>query len=194
MSKNPNIVLIMTDDQGPWALGCAGTPELRTPVLDQMAAEGMRFENFYCASPIRDEATWKPFPEPETEEWKESLKGYFASITAVDMNVGRILEKLKERGIDENTLVIFTNDKGFSCGHHGFWGKGNGTYPINMYDNSIKVPAIFRHPGTIPAGIVTDIMVSQYDFMPTVLHYAGIDAELQDNNYPGAALQMLCAA
>ena len=52
MSKNPNIVLIMTDDQGPWALGCAGTPELRTPVLDQMAAEGMRFENFYCTSPV----------------------------------------------------------------------------------------------------------------------------------------------
>ena len=52
MSKNPNIVLIMTDDQGPWALGCAGTPELRTPVLDQMAAEGIRFENFYCASPV----------------------------------------------------------------------------------------------------------------------------------------------
>ncbi len=119
-------------------MAIAGTPELRTPVFDQMAAEGMRFENFYCASPIRDEATWKPFPEPETAEWKESLKGYFASITAVDMNVGRILEKLKERGIDENTLVIFTSDNGFSCGHHGFWGKGNGTYPINMYDNSIK--------------------------------------------------------
>ena len=42
----------MTDDQGPWALGCAGTPELRTPVLDQMAAEGMRFENFYWTSPV----------------------------------------------------------------------------------------------------------------------------------------------
>ena len=52
MSKNPNIVLIMTDDQGPWALDCSGTPELRTPVLDQMAAEGMRFENFYCTSPV----------------------------------------------------------------------------------------------------------------------------------------------
>ena len=39
MSKNPNIVLIMTDDQGPWALDCSGTPELRTPVLDQMAAK-----------------------------------------------------------------------------------------------------------------------------------------------------------
>ncbi|HJP30442.1 MAG TPA: sulfatase-like hydrolase/transferase [Candidatus Latescibacteria bacterium] len=50
MGKRPNIILIMTDDQGPWALGCAGTPELSTPVLDQMAEEGMRFEN--CTSPV----------------------------------------------------------------------------------------------------------------------------------------------
>jgi len=42
----------MTDDQGPWALGCAGAPELRTPVLNQMAKEGMRSENFYCTSPV----------------------------------------------------------------------------------------------------------------------------------------------
>ena len=82
--------------------------------------------------------------------------------------MGRILETLKERGIDKNTLVTFTSDNGFNCAHHGFWGKGNGTYPINMYDNSIRVPAIFRHPSTIPSGIVTDIMVSQYDFMATV--------------------------
>ena len=53
--------------------------------------------------PLRDEATWKPFPEPGTEEWKESLKGYFASITAVDLNVDRILGNLKERKIDDNT-------------------------------------------------------------------------------------------
>ena len=52
MNAKSNIILIMTDDQGPWALGCAGTPELRTPVLDRMAEEGMRFENFYCTSPV----------------------------------------------------------------------------------------------------------------------------------------------
>ena len=144
--------------------------------------------------PIRDEATWKPFPEPETEGWRENLKGYFASITAVDMNVGRIFEKLKEKGIDKNTLVIFTSDNGFSCGHHGFWGKGNGTYPINLYDNSVKVPAIFWHPEKIPADTVTDIMVSQYDFMPTILEYAGLQVEFQDKEkLPGRSFaDVLC--
>ena len=48
----PNVLVIMTDDQGPWAMGCAGTPELDTPTLDRIAAEGMRFSNFFCASPV----------------------------------------------------------------------------------------------------------------------------------------------
>ena len=48
----PNILIIMSDDQGPWAMGCAGTPELITPALDRLSAEGTRFENFFCASPV----------------------------------------------------------------------------------------------------------------------------------------------
>jgi len=105
---------------------------------------------------------------------REMLKGYFAAVTAMDINVGRILDKLEERGLRENTLVIFMSDNGFSCGHHGFWGKGNGTNPRNMYENSIKVPAIFSHPGTIPEGRVEDALVSAYDFMPTLLEYLGL--------------------
>ncbi len=48
----PNILIIMSDDQGPWAMGCAGTPELSPPTLDRLAAEGTRFENLFCASPV----------------------------------------------------------------------------------------------------------------------------------------------
>ena len=48
----PNIVLILTDDQGPWAMHCAGTRELVTPNLDRIAREGLRFSNHYCASPV----------------------------------------------------------------------------------------------------------------------------------------------
>ena len=51
---------------------------------------------------------------------RESLKGYFAAITALDLNVGRILDRLTELGIRENTLVVFSSDNGYSCGHHGF--------------------------------------------------------------------------
>ena len=52
MSKKPNIVFILSDDQGAWAMHCAGTPELITPNLDRLAREGMRFDDFLCASHV----------------------------------------------------------------------------------------------------------------------------------------------
>ncbi|NUQ00564.1 MAG: sulfatase-like hydrolase/transferase [Armatimonadetes bacterium] len=51
-TSQPNLLFILSDDQGPWALGCAGNHELRTPHLDALAATGTRFENFYCTSPV----------------------------------------------------------------------------------------------------------------------------------------------
>jgi arylsulfatase A-like enzyme len=102
---------------------------------------------------------------------REMLKGYFAAVTAMDANVGRLLDRLEERGLREDTLVIFVSDNGFSCGHHGFWGKGNGTEPRNMYENSIRVPFIVSHPGRVPVGQVQEAMVSAYDVMPTLLDY-----------------------
>ena len=56
-------------------------------------------------------------------------------------------DKVEELGLREDTLIVFAADNGFSCGHHGFWGKGNGTFPRNMYENSVKVPFVASHPG-----------------------------------------------
>lgn len=55
---------------------------------------------------------------------RANLIGYFAAVTAMDAGIGHILETLDELGLAEDTLVVFTSDNGFSCGHHGFWGKG----------------------------------------------------------------------
>ena len=115
---------------------------------------------------------------------RESLKGYFAAVTAMDYDVGRILDKIEDKEIRDNTLVVFTSDNGFSCGHHGFWGKGNGTRPLNMYENSIKVPFLASHPGVIPEGSVQPAMASGYDFMPTLLDYLNLPLP-EDRNYPG---------
>ena len=52
MSGRPNILFVLTDDQGAWAMGCSGNSELKTPNLDRIAAEGIRFENFFCVSPV----------------------------------------------------------------------------------------------------------------------------------------------
>ncbi|MCL2640564.1 MAG: sulfatase-like hydrolase/transferase, partial [Phycisphaerales bacterium] len=51
-TTRPNVVFVLTDDQGPWAMGCAGNEEIRTPNLDRLATGGVRFENFFCTSPV----------------------------------------------------------------------------------------------------------------------------------------------
>ena len=342
--EKPNVIFVLTDDQGIWASGCYGNPEIRTPNMDRLAAEGMLFKNFFVATPvcspsratfltgripsqhgvhdwiregnvgpdaaeyikgevcytdvlvqhgwrcgisgkwhlgasqipqhgfchwyvhqkgggpynnapmvrdgqllnepgyvtdaITDDALefleahagqeapfylsvhytaphspWTghpqdivdsydpcPFescPQEPRHPWaagptdrclgnRELLKGYFAAVTAMDANLGRILNKLDELGIRDDTLVIFTSDNGYSCGHHGFWGKGNGTNPRNMYENSIKVPFIISHPGHIPQGHIQEAMVSAYDFMPTFLAYLDLPCP-DDRNIVGAS-------
>ena len=104
-----------------------------------------------------------------TAKRRENLTGYFAAVTAMDRNIGRILDRLEETGQRENTIVIFTADNGMSMGHHGIWGKGNATVPQNMYDTAVKVPFLISWPGMIPQGQVCSRMVSAYDLFPTLI-------------------------
>ncbi|MCZ8510986.1 sulfatase-like hydrolase/transferase [Paenibacillus filicis] len=119
-------------------------------------------------------------PHGEGERRKELLRGYYASITAMDDGIGKIMDMLEERGLREQTLVVFMGDNGMNMGHHGVWGKGNGTFPLNMYDTSVMVPAIFSQPGVIPAGRIMSELLSQYDVFPTLLDYVGLSNPEQD--------------
>lgn len=340
MGEKTNVIFILSDDQGPWAAGCYGNPEIRTPNIDNLAETGVLMGNFFCTSPvcsparaslmtgripsqhgihdwIRDgnmppearqyiegftcytdilakngyicgfsgkwhlgdsltpqhgfthwfchqkgggsynnapmvrngravtakgyitdvitddgldfieknkdqtfylsihytapHSPWTGHPQdivdsyddcsfescpqeplhpgagPLTRESygnRELLKGYFAAVTSMDLSIGRIMKKLDQLKLRNKTLIVFSSDNGFSCGHHGFWGKGNGTFPLNMYDNSIKVPMIFSHPGALPQGLAVDAMTSQYDFMPTLLDYLGLEY-IQSGDLPG---------
>jgi choline-sulfatase len=335
--RRPNVLFIVSDDQGAWALGCGGNHEMRTPVLDNFADKGIRFDSFFCTSPVcsparaslltgaipsqhgvhdwirvgsmgdnridylagqtlitdvlardgyrcglvgkwhlgasdvprpgfvrwfahqagmgpyynapmvdegkpcivdgyitdvladvatsflQDEALngapfWLslnftaphypwigshpkrytdlyrdcPFescPDEPPHPWfiggkaalergrterRASLIGYFAAVTAMDAAIGRVLDTLDRSGLAESTLVVFMSDNGMNCGHHGIWGKGNGTRPQNMYDTSVKVPCIVAQPGRIPAAKVNEELLSGYDVFPTLLDYLGI--------------------
>ncbi|MBI3986095.1 MAG: sulfatase-like hydrolase/transferase [Lentisphaerae bacterium] len=346
--KKPNILFILSDDQGPWALGCAGNREIETPNLDRLAERGLRFENFFCASPVCSPARatlltgripsrhgvhdwlaagntvvpyehagdgtlieylkdqpgytdvlaaagyvcgisgkwhlgdshhpqkgfslwavhtsgggpyynapmirngevyeepryiteaitdnalqwlaerraderpfylsvhytaphgpWErhhhptdlydryhkdcpfqsvpdglkppdwvkvrtiPVDNPETR--RAYLSGSYTAVTAMDGQVGRLLDWLDTNGLRENTLVVFTSDNGMNMGHHGVYGKGNGTLPFNMFEESVKVPFIVSQPGCIPQGRLNSDLVSQYDFMPTLLDFVGLE-------------------
>ncbi|NLE60700.1 MAG: sulfatase-like hydrolase/transferase [Planctomycetes bacterium] len=115
---------------------------------------------------------------------REPLEQYFAACAGVDRAVGRLLAELDKLGLTGDTLVVYASDQGFCTGHHGFWGKGNGTNPRNAYDTSLQMPMIFSQPGRLPAGKTVDAMVSAYDFMPTVLDYLGVKPPA-DRNLPG---------
>ena len=356
MSTRPNILFMLSDDQGAWAMGCSGNSEIKTPALDSIAENGMRFENFFCVSPVcsparasilsgtipsvhsvqdwlrggnlnmedypqlrnkplyaaeskaipylqdmtcftdilaengytcalsgkwhlgdsahpqhgfsrwftiarggcayyhpdlmidgqvvdsdryitdlitedalknlddfsksgeqfclcvnytAPHAPWSPqnhpqefrdlykdcpfnsTPDEPVHPWlspaapykpgpegrRENLTGYYAAVSAMDAGIGKILDKLRSSGLAENTLVIFTSDNGMSMGHHGIWGKGNGTCPQNMYDSSVKIPFLASWPGHIPAHSVSKQLLSHYDVFPTLMDVTGLEAK-----------------
>ena len=102
-------------------------------------------------------------------------------ITTLDAFVRR----LEELGLRDDTLIVFSADQGWNAGHHGVWGKGNATIPFNMYEESIRVPLIWNHPGKIRGGRTIDKMVSTYDFFPTMLDYLGVPAPAPDRQRVG---------
>ena len=114
------------------------------------------------------------------EERKRLLRGYYAAVTAMDAGVGRLLDRLDELGIADDTVVVFTADNGMNMGHHGIWGKGNGTFPFNLFDTAVKVPFIVRWPGRVRAGRVTPAMCSHYDIIQTFNELFGLGAQLPD--------------
>ena len=66
-----------------------------------------------------------------------------------------------------------------NMGHHGVWGKGNATFPLNLYDTSVKVPFLVRWPGHTEPGRVIRGLYSQYDFFPSLLSMAGISVQAE---------------
>jgi arylsulfatase A-like enzyme len=100
-----------------------------------------------------------------------AMRRYAAEVSGVDDGVGRVLDALKTHGLEENTLVVFTADQGLACGQNGFWGMGDHTRPLSAYDWTTHTPLIYRHPRRISAGGKSDLLISNYDFLPTLLEH-----------------------
>jgi prepilin-type N-terminal cleavage/methylation domain-containing protein/prepilin-type processing-associated H-X9-DG protein len=86
----------------------------------------------------------------------------------IDANIGRVLDTLEARGLDDNTLVVFTSDNGFFWGEHG---RGDKRL---AYEESIRVPLLMRGPG-VPSGQTSDALVMNIDIAPTILTAAGVE-------------------
>jgi iduronate 2-sulfatase len=101
------------------------------------------------------------------EQEKKAVAGYYASVAYMDAQVGKVLKTLKDEGLEDNTIVIFTSDHGFHLGEHEFWMK------VSLHEESVRVPLITKVPGKEPA--VTHSLVELIDLYPTVAELAGLD-------------------
>ena len=117
-------------------------------------------------------------PVETAEQRRAHLSGYYAAVTGMDRNIGRLMDWLEANGLRDDTMIVFTSDNGMNMGHHGVYGKGNATFPLNMFEESVKVPFIVSNPFRVAQGTVNSDLVSQYDFMPTLLDYVDVDNPL----------------
>lgn len=100
------------------------------------------------------------------EQEKKAIAAYYASVTYMDAQVGKVLNTLKEEGLEDNTIVIFTSDHGFHLGEHRFWMK------VSLHEESARVPLIIKVPGKKPA--VCNSFAELLDLYPTITELAGL--------------------
>ncbi|MGH9630137.1 MAG: sulfatase-like hydrolase/transferase [Bryobacteraceae bacterium] len=132
---------------------------------------------------IRDE---KLLPRPRTEEAvRKELANYYAMITHLDEQIGRILNMLNEAGQSANTIVIFSADHGLAIGSHGLLGK------MSMYDHSLRPPLIIRAPGTGKPGTRTAALCYLHDLFPTAADLAGASLPRDKDQPDGLSLKPL---
>lgn len=107
-------------------------------------------------------------PKEQYEKAKYQNAGYNVHVKLLDQAVGKIMDSIEESGIEDNTILIFTADHGEMMGAHGLYGKGC------PFEESVSIPFLIKYPKAIPKNSKTDILMSQVDFAPTLLSFAGI--------------------
>ncbi|WP_340110686.1 sulfatase family protein [Maribellus mangrovi] len=122
-------------------------------------------------NPIKEDFLEQKLNGNDLYLWKYQryMRDYLACIRSVDENVGRVLDYLKENGLDKNTLIVYTSDQGFYMGEHGWFDKRF------MYEESLRTPLLMHLPeGYSTRGDITQL-VQNIDYAPTFLDFAGVD-------------------
>ncbi|MDQ8180333.1 sulfatase [Pelagicoccus sp. SDUM812005] len=126
---------------------------------------------------VNDEETpWAGRIDPSLSEVEQKrqayqlyLKAYLRCVKGVDDNLARVFAYLKEEGLLDNTVVVYTGDQGFYLGEHDYIDKRW------AYEESMRMPLIIRYPDTVKKGARIDSIVENVDFAPTLLDFAGVD-------------------
>jgi choline-sulfatase len=110
---------------------------------------------------------------------RQALQAYYASISFMDAQVGRVVAALDKHKLADNTIIVFTSDHGYHTGEHGLWQK------MSLFEESARVPLLIVAPGVAKKGSVVKTPVSQVDLFPTLAELAGVKAP---NNLQGQSL------
>jgi arylsulfatase A-like enzyme len=132
-------------------------------------------------------AAWTPphgdYVVPENplfsgKPWPEEIKNYAAMVALADRDVGRVMQKLKDLGIDDRTLVIFSSDNGANPEFIEPLGSTGGLrgHKRMLYEGGTRAPLIVRWPGKIQPGTTSDLLTAFVDFLPTAAELSGLPA------------------
>ena len=152
---------------GPYSLG----PLMLNPARNRHAAsyKGRKFLSF----PVDAMHPWQN-ANKQFHNQQVAMERLAAETSGVDDGVGEIMAAVKRLGLDENTVVVYAADQGWMGGQNGMWGMGDHFRPTAAHELMMQIPLIFRQPGKIPAGRTNDSIVSNYDFLPTLLAQLGL--------------------
>lgn len=101
---------------------------------------------------------------------REAIQAYYASITFVDAQIGKVLDGLEEAGLSDDTVVVFTSDHGYHMGEHGHWQK------TTLFENATRVPLLIASPNQTAKGGVSTTPVEMVDIYPTLIEVCGLEA------------------
>jgi len=151
---------IAARDDKPWMLVLSWVPP--HPPFEEAPAERLRAYG-HAALQFRPNV-----PSATMSDVASYLRGYYAHVSALDAELGRLLETLEKTQQAADTIVIYTSDHGSMLGSHGLGGK---RLP---FDESCRVPFLVRYPGVVPAGGTSDALLASIDIFPTLCGLAGI--------------------
>jgi arylsulfatase A-like enzyme len=120
-----------------------------------------------------------PVAKFTAEDWRKQRWGYYRMIEKVDAEIGKVLAALRDAGLEENTVIIFTADHGECAGAHGFNQK------TVLYDESARVPLIISVKAKTSAATTDKLVNTGVDLLPTMLQFAGLEVP---NKLPGRSL------
>lgn len=147
----------------------AGFGKLRAP-YDGVAA---KYVDLYRSTPFEGYAADPP--AANAAEGKEMLRDvvgnvrkFAGGVTELDDHVGAAIAQIRQRGLVDNTLIVFTSTCGSLLGRHGLWASGDASIPVNMFDEAIATPMLWSWTGRVPAIAMQVELISSYDFAPTI--------------------------